>query len=80
MTIFLTYALVGNNANAFKPKNNNNKTKGCKGKDKPDTLDPSVYPTLIFSLDVDPDTIVSCVTHEFCRVGGFYFIKKNCNV
>jgi hypothetical protein len=76
MTIFLAYAPVGNNANAFKPKKNNNKTKGCKGKDEPDTLDPSVYPTLIFSSDVNPDTIVSRVMHEFCRAGRFYFCKK----
>ncbi len=76
MTTLLAYTLVGNNANAFKPKKNNNKTKGCKGKDKLDTLDPSVYPTFIFSSDVDPDTIVSCVTHEFCHAGGFYFRKK----
>jgi hypothetical protein len=47
MTIFFAYAPVGNNANAFKPKKNNNKKKGHKGKDKPDTLDPSVYPTLM---------------------------------
>jgi hypothetical protein len=31
---------------------------------------------LVFSLDVDPETIASQVTHEFCRVGGFYFCKK----
>jgi hypothetical protein len=42
MTIFLTYAPVGNNANAFKLKKNNNKKKGRKGKDEPDTLDPSI--------------------------------------
>ncbi len=76
MTIFLAYALVGNNANAFKPKKNNNKMKGRKGKDKPDTLDPSVHPTLIFSSDVDPNTIVSRVTNEFCRAGRFYFCNK----
>jgi hypothetical protein len=76
MTIFLAYAPVGNNVNAFKPKKNNNKIKGCKGKDKPDTLDPSVYPTLIFSSDVNPNTVVSSVTHEFCHAGGFYFCKK----
>jgi hypothetical protein len=55
---------------------NNNKTKGRKGKDKSDTLDPSVYPTLIFSSDVNPNTIVSRVMHEFCHVGGFYLCKK----
>ncbi len=76
MTIFLAYALVGNNANAFKPKKNNNKKKGCKGKDEPDTLDPSVYPTLIFLSDVHSDTIVSHVMHEFCCAGRFYFQKK----
>jgi hypothetical protein len=76
MTIFLAYALVGNNVNAFKPKKNNNKKKGCKGNDEPDTLDPSVYLTLIFLLDVNPDTIISRVTHEFCRAGGLYFHKK----
>jgi hypothetical protein len=76
MTIFLAYAPVGNNANTFKPKKNNNKKKGCKGKDDLDTLDPSIYPTFIFSLDVDPNTIVSSVTHEFGCTGGFYFCKK----
>jgi hypothetical protein len=76
MTIFLTYAPVGNNANAFKSKKNNNKKKGRKGKDKPDSLDPSVHPMLIFLSDVEPDTIVSPVMHEFCRAGGFYFRKK----
>ncbi len=76
MTIFLAYASVGNNANAFKPKKNNNNKKGRKGKDKLDTLDPSVYATLIFLSDVDPNTIVSCVMHEFCHVGRFYFCKK----
>jgi hypothetical protein len=76
MTIFLAYAPVGNNENAFKQKKNNNKTKGHKGMDKPDTLDPSVYPTLIFSSDVDPNTILSRVTHEFCHAGWFYFQKK----
>ncbi len=76
MTIFLAYALVGINANAFKPKRNNNKKQGHKGKDKPDTLDPSVYLTLVFSSDVNPNIIISCVTHEFCCAGGFYFQKK----
>jgi hypothetical protein len=47
MTIFLAYSPVGNNANAFKPKKNNNKKKGCKGKDKLATLDPSIYPKLV---------------------------------
>ncbi len=76
MTIFLTYAPVGKNQNDFKPKKNNNKKKGRRGQDKPELLDPSVYPTLVFSPDVDPETIVSRVTHEFCRAGGFYFWKK----
>jgi hypothetical protein len=76
MTIFLAYALVGKDRNAFKPKKNNNKKKGQRGKDEPDTLDPSVYPTLVFLLDVDPEIISSRVTHEFCRAGGFYFCKK----
>jgi hypothetical protein len=35
-----------------------------------------VYPTLIFSTNVDPDIITSRVTHEFCQAGGFYFRKK----
>jgi hypothetical protein len=73
MTIFLAYALVGKNQNAFKPKKNNNKKKGRRGKDEPELLDPSVYPTLVFLLDVDPETMVSRVTHEFCHAGGFYF-------
>ncbi len=57
MTIFLAYAPVGKNQNAFKPKKNNNKKKGRRGKDEPELLDFSVYPTLVFSLDVDPETI-----------------------
>jgi hypothetical protein len=76
MTIFLAYALVGKDRNTFKPKKNNNKKKVRIGKDEPDTLDPSVYPTLVFSSDVDPETIVSRVMHEFCHAGGFYFCKK----
>jgi hypothetical protein len=76
MTIFLAYAPMGKYRNTFKPKKDNNKKKGQRGKDEPDTLDPSVYPTLVFSSDVDPETIVSRVTHEFCHAGGFYFRKK----
>jgi hypothetical protein len=74
MIIFLAYAPVRNNENAFKPKQNNNNKKGRNGKDEPDTLDPSVvYPMLIFLLDVDLNTIISHAMHEFCRAGGFYF-------
>ncbi len=76
MTIFLAYAPVGKNQNAFKPKKNNNKKKGRRGKVKPELLDPSVYLTMVFLLDVDPETIVSRVTHKFCHAGGFYFWKK----
>ncbi len=76
MTVFLAYALVGRNAKAFQPKRNNNKTKGRKGKDEPDTLNASVYPTMVFSSDVEPEVIISRVTHEFGRSGGFYFQKK----
>ncbi len=76
MNVFLVYALVGSHANAFKPKRNNNKKQGCKIKDKPNTLDPSVYPALVFSLDVNPNIIILHVTHEFCHEGGFYFQKK----
>jgi hypothetical protein len=76
MTMFLAYAPVGSNVNAFKPKKNNTKKQGRKGKDKPDTIDPSVYPTLVFSLDVDPNIIILPVTHKFCHAGGFYFQKK----
>jgi hypothetical protein len=76
MTIFLAYAPVGKNHNAFKPKKNNNKKKGRHGKDEPELLDPSVYPTLVFLSDVDLETIVLRMTHEFCRASGFYFWKK----
>jgi hypothetical protein len=76
MTAFLACALVGSNANAFKPKKNNTKKQGRKGKDKPDTIDPNVYPTLVFSLDVDPNIIILQVTHKSCHVGRFYFQKK----
>ncbi len=76
MTVFLAYALVGSNANAFKPKRNNNNKQGRKGKDEPNTLDPSMYSTLVFLSDVDPNIIILHVTHEFCRAGGFYFWKK----
>ena len=62
MTVFLAYAPVGRNTKAFQPKRNNNKKKGRKGKDEPDTLDPSVYPTMVFS-DVEPEVIISQVTH-----------------
>jgi len=76
MTIFLAYAPVGRNAKAFQPKKNNDRRKGRKGKDEPDTLDPSVYPTMVFSSDVEPEIIISHMAHEFGRVGGFYFWKK----
>jgi hypothetical protein len=76
MTVFLAYAPVGSNASAFKPKRNNNKKQGRKGKAKPNTLDPSVYPTLVFLSDVNPNIIILHVTHEFCHAGGFYFQKK----
>ena len=76
MAIFPGYATVGRNSNVFKPKTNNNKKKGRHGKDEPDVINLSVYPTLIFSPDVDPDTITSQVTHEFGRAGEFYFRKK----
>jgi hypothetical protein len=76
MTVFLAYAPVGRNAKAFQPKKNNDRRKGRKGKDEPDTLDPSVYPTMVFSSDVAPEIIISRVTHEFGRAGGFYFQKK----
>ncbi len=44
--------------------------------DELELLDPSVYPTLVFSSDVDPETIMLRVTLEFCHAGGFYFWKK----
>jgi hypothetical protein len=76
MTVFLAYAPVGRNARAFQPKRNNDKKKSRRSKDEPDTLDPSVYPTMVFSSDVEPEIIVSRVAHEFGRAGGFYFRKK----
>ncbi len=76
MTVFLAYAPVGRNAKAFQPKKNNNRRKGRKGKDEPDTFDPSVYPTIVFLLDVEPELIISRVAHEFGHAGGFYFRKK----
>jgi hypothetical protein len=69
-------APVGRNAKAFQPKKNNDRRKGRKGKDEPDTLDPSLYPTMVFSSDVEPEIIISRVAHEFGRAGGFYFRKK----
>jgi hypothetical protein len=76
MTMFLGYAPAGGNSSIFKPKKNVNKKKGRHQKDKPNMIDSSVYPTLIFSSNVDPETITSQVTHEFCRAGGFSFRKK----
>jgi hypothetical protein len=55
MTVFLAYAPVGRNAKAFQPKKNNDRRKGRKGKDELDTLDPSVYLTMVFLSDVDPE-------------------------
>ncbi len=75
MTIFLGYAHVGNNSNVFKPKKITNKN-GQQGKDVLDKAEHSVYPTLIFSSDVDPDIITNQVTHKFCQAGGFNFRKK----
>ena len=31
---------------------------------------------MVFSSDVDPEIIISRVSHEFGRAGGFYFRKK----
>jgi hypothetical protein len=76
MTVFLAHAPVGRNAKAFQPKKNNDRRKDRKGKDEPDTLDPSVYPTMVFSSDVEPEIIISRMAHEFGRAGGFYFWKK----
>jgi len=76
MTLFLAYAPVGRNTKAFQPKKNTDMKKGKKGKDEPSTLEPSVYPTMVFSSDVDPEIIISRVSHEFGRAGGFYFRKK----
>jgi hypothetical protein len=58
-------------------KYNNNRTKGRKGKDEPDTLNPSVYPMMVFSSDVEPEIIISRVAHEFGRTGGFIFGRNN---
>jgi hypothetical protein len=52
------------------------KKKGPPGKDEPDFISPSVYPTLIFSTEVTQIPSPGWVTHEFCRAGGFYFRKK----
>ena len=60
----------------FQPKKNNDRKKGQKGKDEPDTLNPSVYPTMVFSSNMEPETIISRVAHEFGQAGGFYFRKK----
>ncbi len=76
MTNFLGYAPVRGNSSIFKPKKNVNKKKGQHRKDKPNMIDPSVYTTLIFLSDIDPETITSQVTHEFCQAGVFYFRKK----
>jgi hypothetical protein len=80
MTVFLAYAPVGRNAKAFQPKRNNNKTKGRKGKDEPDTLNPSIYPTMVFLSDVEPKVIISRVTHEFGHSGGFIFERSSSSV
>jgi hypothetical protein len=76
MTVFLAYAPVGHNAKAFQPKKKNDRRKGRKGKDEPDTLDHSVNPTMVFSSDVEPEIVISHMAHEFGRTEGFYFRKK----
>ena len=76
MTVFLAYAPVGRNAKAFEPKKNNNRRKGRKGKDETNTLNPSIYPKMVFSSDVEPEIIISRVAYKFGRTGGFYFWKK----
>ena len=73
---FLGICAGGAQCEGFPTKKNNDKRKGRKGKDEPDTLDPSVYPTMVFSSDVDPEIIISRVAHEFGCAGGFYFWKK----
>jgi hypothetical protein len=69
MTVFLAYAPVGRNMKAFQSKKNNNRAKGRKGKDEPNTLDPRVYPTMVFLLDVKPEIIISRVAHELPHRG-----------
>ncbi len=77
MTVFLVYAPVGRNAKAFQPKKNNDMKKGRKGKNEPDTLNPSVYPTMVFLSGVEPDTIISRVAHEFGQAGDFISGRSN---
>jgi len=80
MTVFLAYAPVGRNAKAFQPKKNNNRRKGRKGKDEPDTLDPSVYPTM-FSLRTLIQKSLSPKQHMNSAVqGGFIFKRSNSSV
>ena len=76
MTVFLAYVPVGRSARAFQPKRNNNKKKSRRGKDEPDTLNPSVYPTMVFLSDVEPEIIISRMADKFGQAGGFYFWKK----
>ena len=76
MTVFLAYAPVGHNVRAFQPKKNNDKKEGKKGKDGQENLQPSVYPTMVFSSDVDPEVIISRLSHKFGCAGGFYLRKK----
>ena len=80
MLVFLAYAPVGRNAKAFQPKKNNDRRKGRKGKDEPDTLNPSVYPTMVISSDVEPEIIISCMAHEFGMQGDFIFGRSNSSV
>ena len=73
MTVFLAYAPVGRNTKALQSKNNNNRTKDKKSKDEPNTLDPSVYPMMVFLLDVKSEIIISRMAHEFDHAGDFIF-------
>ena len=76
-TVFLAYTPVRRNAKAFQPKKNDDRRKGRKGKDEPDTLNPRLYPSMVFSSDVDPEIIISHVAHKCVTQGFFIFGISN---
>jgi hypothetical protein len=62
--------LLGKKFNGFEPNK-------CKGKDKPNLINPSFCPILIFSSSIDPDQITGQVTHDFFKLVGSASKRNN---
>ncbi len=77
MTVFLAYTPVGCNVKAFQPKKNNDRRKGRKGKDEPDTFNPSVYPTMVFCRTLNQKSSSPAWHMNLAAQGEFIFGRSN---